>query len=224
MTNEPKSKLTLAEEMFSTFALRKNSKDQLRSDPGTSYEVFRNNTTAVEVIVKEVHNKDKKQESNISTPEDDKVKNFKVEIEKYKIDLHNANKSFEKAKNGFKIIIKEMKRIIDEANQREFDTNAKVIALEMENEKLKALLECKSNLLNKFKKELNGTRKSIKYFLKCILLPPKGFYNVTNDSDIGYNDFQSDLQDDKKVKLAVLDNVTFDTTISKGTKSSFENN
>ncbi|KAF9413450.1 hypothetical protein HW555_008342 [Spodoptera exigua] len=212
MTEPYRAKMSLSEEMFSSFALRnKNIKtDHLSSDPGTSYEVFRNNTTAVEVIVKEV-------------PKDyTMTKRLQEEVDRLRSELNSTKNALVRSRKGFLAIVKEMKQQLDAANQRELDTQSRNLALNLDNEKMKCLLESKCSLLSKLKKELNSMKRVMKYVIKSICVtPPVVFDNVTGFSDLEYDDFESDLKRNTKVKFAcnMFDEVgTFDSSISKDTK------
>ncbi|KAH9628288.1 hypothetical protein HF086_017363 [Spodoptera exigua] len=224
MTEPYRAKMSLSEEMFSSFALRnKNIKtDHLSSDPGTSYEVFRNNTTAVEVIVKEVP-KGKKKGTGIPEYQDDTMtKRLQEEVDRLRSELNSTKNALVRSRKGFLAIVKEMKQQLDAANQRELDTQSRNLALNLDNEKMKCLLESKCSLLSKLKKELNSMKRVMKYVIKSICVtPPVVFDNVTGFSDLEYDDFESDLKRNTKVKFAcnMFDEVgTFDSSISKDTK------
>lgn len=224
MSEPYRAKMSLSEEMFSSFALRNKSikTDHLSSDPGTSYEVFRNNTTAVEVIVKEVPKGKKKGVGLAEYQDDTATKRLQEEADRLRTELNSTKNALMKSRKGFLAIVKEMKQQLDAANQRELDTQTRNLALQLDNEKLKSLLESKCNLLGKLKKELNSMKRVMKYVIKSICTAPTIVSeNVTGVSDPEYDDFENDLKKNTKVKFAcnMFDEIgTFDSSISKDTK------
>ena len=226
---QPNIKMSLSEEMFSTFSLRnKNVKtSHLESDPGTSYEVFRNNTTAVEVIVKEVP-KTKKRISSTEYQDITTIKRLQNEIDRLKSDLNIANNTLARSRKGFLAMVREMKKQLDAANHSEMETQTKNMALQLDNEKLKSMLLSRNNLLNKLKKELTSMKRVMRYVIKSICTnkaSPDVSDNVTCSSEPDYDDFENDLRKNVKVKFArnmYQDMGTFDSSISKDIKYSFD--
>ncbi|KAJ8713829.1 hypothetical protein PYW08_007449 [Mythimna loreyi] len=224
---QPNLKMSLSEEMFSTFSLRnKNVKtSHLESDPGTSYEVFRNNTTAVEVIVKEVPKAKKKTAPASEYQDDTLVRRLQNDIVRLRTDLNITKNTLTKSRKGFLEMVREMRKQLDAANQSEMETQSKNLALQLDNEKLKTMLLSKSNLLNKLKKELISMKRVMRYVIKSICNTPPVLENVTCSSEPDYEDFENDLKKNFKVKFAstVFDDMaTLDSTISKDTKYSFD--
>lgn len=227
MSDPFKPKMSLSEEMFSSYALRnKNEKtNNIDSDPGTSYEVFRNNTTAVEVIVKEVPKGRKKATAPAEYQDVTMVKRLQEDLDRLKSELNKANTSLARSRKGFLAMVREMKKQLDASNQRELETQSKNLSLQLENEKYKCLLNSKSNLLNKLKKELNSMKRVMRFVIKSICYAPQVSDNVTCSSDPEYDDFENDLKRNVKVKFAgnMFDELgTFDSSISKEAKYSFD--
>lgn len=195
------------------------------SEPSTSYEVFRNNTTAVEVIVKEVNKNKKKLETepNVSLQT---TRRLKEEVETLQYKLETTNSMLSKSRKGYRMIIIELKKQLDALNRKELERQTENLGLQLENEKLKMLLELKTNLVVKFKKELNTMRRVLKFVMKNINFGPQFNENVIFTSDPEYEDFDKDLKKDIHVKFApnFLEGMamTFDSTISKDTKDSFD--
>lgn len=221
-------KMSLSEEMFSTYSLRNQNlkTSHLDSDPGTSYEVFRNNTTAVEVIVKEVPKSKKKMVPPSEYHDVTLIKRLQDDIDRLKNDLNIARNTLNKSRIGFLEMVREMRKQLDAANQSEMETQTKNLALQLDNEKLKTMLLSKSNLLNKLKKELVSMKRVMRYVIKSICnTPPQVLKNVTCSSEPDYDDFENDLKKNFKVKFAsnVFDEMaTFDSSISKETRYSFD--
>ncbi|PZC74547.1 uncharacterized protein LOC110379534 [Helicoverpa armigera] len=227
MSEPLRPKMSLSEEMFTSFALQNKSvkTSNIDSDPGTSYEVFRNNTTAVEVIVKEVP-KARKKSAQSEYQDGSTIKRLQDDVDRLRNELNIANKALTRSRNGFLAMVREMKKQLDAANQREMDTQTKNLALLLDNEKLKSLLASKTNLVNKFKKELSSMKRVMRYVIKSICYAPHVSTNVTCSSDPEYDDFENDLKKNEKVKFAsnMFDEMgTFDSSISKDTtKYSFD--
>ncbi|CAH0594033.1 unnamed protein product [Chrysodeixis includens] len=230
MSDPNKPKMSLSEDMFTNFTMRnKKAKPyNIDSDPGTSYEVFRNNTTAVEVIVKEVP-KSKKHPTAPSPSSDYQqimIHKLHEEVERLTMDLNETNNLLIKSRKGFLAIIREMKKQLDVANQREIDTQTKNMTLQMENEKLKTFLHSKSNMMVKLKKELNTMKKVMRFVIKSICYAPQMSPNVTLSSDPDYDDFENNLKTKVKVKFTgnMFDEIgnTLDSSVSKDGKLSFE--
>lgn len=225
---QPNVKMSHSEEMFSSYALRnKNIKpSHFDSDPGTSYEVFRNNTTAVEVIVKEVPKTKKKAEPPPEYQDVTLIKRLQDDIARLHSELNVSKNALSRSRKGFLAIVREMRKQLDAANKSEIETQNKNLALVLDNEKLKIMLLSKSNLLNKLKKELISMKRTMRYVIKGMCnAPPQVSENVTCSSEPDYDDFENDLKRNAKVKFAsnVFDEMaTFDSSVSKDTKYSFD--
>jgi soluble cytochrome b562 len=193
-------------------------------ESGACYEVFRNHTTAVEVVVKEVHSKNK---NKVPTPENSNIniKKLQEEMDVLKFELDKVNKALVISRKGFQIMIREMKKQLDSANNHELESQKENMVLRLENEKLKTLMECKTNVIWKYKKELFNVKKLLKFVMKTISFIPQITENIPL-SDAEYDDFENDLKINTQLKhvTKVLDSTgaTFDSTISKDVKDSFE--
>lgn len=202
--------------MFSSISLKKNEVSQNlepENDSGTSYEVFRNNTTAVEVVVKDVF-KGKKRGTS-TNQRDMKLYRLEADVERLKSELEYANKSLAKTRKGFEAIVRAMKKQIDTVNMRESDTQKKALSLKLENEKLRIVLDSKTKLLSRIKKEMTTMKRFLKFVIKSICSTPEIPEN-TIDSDQEYEDFKTDMNKNVRVKFLDQDlSETFDTTISK---------
>lgn len=243
MSDEFKPKLSLSEDMFSSFALHKKEIN-VRDNPeqGSTYEVFRNGTTAIELIVKDVANRQKRNDTSTSLKmkrlqneidslrshmkqprtemnNDEKIKKMQAEIDKLKKELNESKASLNKMKNRFKIIIQRMKNQLDIANQRELEEQIKNVTLQLEKEKLSTLLISKTNLVNKFKEELANFKRVLKFVVKNINNAPK----VPELFDIEYKDFEVDLKTSANVPLNKVyeGTTTLESCLSKDGKSSF---
>lgn len=226
MSDYIKPKMSLSEDMFTNFTMRnkKGKTHNIDSDPGTAYEVYRNNTTAVEVIVKEVP-KGKKHSAPSSDYQEVMIHKLHEEVDRLTYDLNEASSLLFKSRNGFLSIIREMKKQLDVANQREIDTQTKNLALQLENEKLKTFLHSKSNMMVKLKKELNTMKRVMRFVIKSICYAPQVSQNVTLSSDPDYDDFENDLKTSVKVKFTgnMFDELgTLDSSVSKDGKISFD--
>lgn len=158
----------------------------------TPCEVFRNDTTAVEVIVKQVKNKTKKLNGINDKTNIDQLYEC---IELLTTEVNKAKMNLDEMKNSFKIVMFEMERQLDAANQRELKTHTKNLFLQLEKEKLKTILDSKSNLITKLKKELFSMRRIIKLVSKGIR-----FVSFSSESaslsDSEYTEFENDLSKD----------------------------
>lgn len=181
---------------------KKTDQSENETDPGTSsYEVFRNNTTAVEVIIKDVFNKNKKRvHADVS---DLKLNRLQNEVDALKNELDNSNKLLAKTRRGFQTIVREMRKQIDTANLRESDTLARNLSLKLENEKLRLLLDSKTKLTAKLKKEFLSLKRVLKFVMKSVSNTPEVPENVSLVSDPEYDDFEMDLK--KNVRVRFLD-------------------
>ncbi|XP_026727413.1 uncharacterized protein LOC113493572 [Trichoplusia ni] len=227
MSDHIKPKLSLSEDMFTNFTMRnkKGKSHNIDSDPGTAYEVYRNNTTAVEVIVKEVPKGKKHSPTPSSDYQELMIRKLHEEVDRLTYDLNEASSLLFKSRNGFLAIIREMKKQLDVANQREIDTQTKNLALQLENEKLKTFLHAKSNMMVKLKKELNSMKRVMRFVIKSICYAPQVSQNVTLSSDPDYDDFENDLKRGVKVKFTgnMYEEIgTLDSTVSKDGKISFD--
>ncbi|KAJ0173806.1 hypothetical protein K1T71_010955 [Dendrolimus kikuchii] len=243
MSNQFKPKLSLSQEMFSSFALHKKEvPSKENAEPGSSYEVFRNGTTAVELVVKDVGNRQRKNDithilelkklqneveilrSEVKNPKtatnnDATLKTLQAEIDKLKAELNEANASLNKTKKSFRIIMQGMKKQLDLANQKELEEQTKNVTLQFENEKLATLLISKSNLVNKFKDELVNLKRALKFVVKNISSTPK---IAENFDYIGFKNYEDDLKRQGKIRINNLydGTTTFDSSMSKDAKSS----
>ncbi|XP_059058307.1 uncharacterized protein LOC131851775 [Achroia grisella] len=205
-----------------------HKKYNIEVKPGTSYEVFRNNTTAVEVLVKEVADRiNKKQTTNkssVNTPTDHtNITTLREINEKLARELIKSNSTLAESRDDFKTIISLMKKQLDEANGREIEIRSRYLNAQLENEKFKTLLEYKTNLVKKFKRELISLKRIIKFVVKGISYTNIA-ENFTLSSDHEYDEFKMVLQRDCRVKFAnLLDGtMTLDSTALKDNKDSFE--
>lgn len=211
-----KLKPSVSEEMYTTtYSLRSaDSQTEKLVDPGTAFEVFRNNTTAVEVIVKEVPIKSKKTinqrtaETTQSLYEKQTEKNdlkyerMLDEIEQLKSEVYLANRRYFTAKRDLKCLVFELKKQLDMLCQREIEEQTKSLSLQFENEKLQAIMNSQTVIINRLKKELNIMKHALKFVFKGICIAPQTSNNVTCGSDIEYDDFEKGLKKENQVKFA----------------------
>lgn len=233
-----KFKPSVSEEMYNTtsFSMRSaDSKSEKFVEPGTTFEVFRNNTTAVEVIVKEVPTKSKKTPNQRTTEttqslyekqrekNDLKYERMIDEIEQLKSEVYSANRRYFTAKRYLKSLVFELKKQLDFLCQREIEEQTKSLSLQLENEKFQAVMDSQSVIINRLKKELINMKGTLKFVMKGIHIPPQVTNNVTYGSDIEYDDFEKGLKKDNEVKLATnfdglaatgVGGNTFDSTFS----------
>ncbi|CAG9789113.1 unnamed protein product [Diatraea saccharalis] len=201
-----------------------------KTDAGTYYEVFRNNTTAVEVVVKEVHSKTKNKniETEYQTHKRSKtnIEDLQEEIDNLKRELARTHIALMKTKKGFRSVVLEMKKQLDMVNSQEVEKQKENLVLQLENERLKTLLDFKTNVINRFKKELNIIKRLLKYTIKSVNFAPQVTENVPLSSDTEYDEFESDLKKNLHVKFVtkVLDSMgtTIDSSLSKSLKDSFD--
>ncbi|KAI8425364.1 hypothetical protein MSG28_007123 [Choristoneura fumiferana] len=192
-------------------------------DPGTSYEVFRNNDTAIELIVKDTSLKNQKVSNSNLISRGLTIKRLQTDMEKLRDKLNKANADLESSRHGFKAVTGELKKQLDLANQRENEIQTKNLGLQLENEKLHALLESKTILVDKLKKELQSMKRVLKFAIKGICSAPQVPENITF-SDLDYEDFENDLQRDCKVRFADSPRMdTMDTIDSSLLKNSLAN-
>lgn len=160
------------------------------AEQAKSYEVFRNNTTAVEVVVKDVA-KSKKKTLNFH---DMKMIRIQKDIDNLHSELDNANKHLRLTRKGFYAVVGELREQIEAITSREADTQAENVVLKLDNEKMRILLESKTKLLCRLKKELSGLKRVLKTVVKSICNAPEipGSYELCSDTE--YEDFESDLR------------------------------
>ncbi|XP_028026956.1 uncharacterized protein LOC114240579 [Bombyx mandarina] len=184
---------------------KKHTSSMDRSSSVNSYEVFRNNTTAVEVTVKEIANK--KNDQTGST-----VKSLHEEMNKIKSELNKANDSIGKMRESFSIIVCEMKKQLDLSNKREFDLQTKYLNALFDKEKMVALLESKTKLVQKLKNELNVMKRVLKLVIKGIQNVPEFPESCTCELDF------SELDDDFKKDINICKDLN-DSRLLHQTKS-----
>ncbi|CAH4031475.1 unnamed protein product [Pieris brassicae] len=172
-------------------------------------EVFRNNTTAVEVIVKQVGNKNKTNPL-VNKNTNDELHNLYADIDILQNEVINVKRHLEETKKCFQIVLYEFKKQLEVANQRDLRRQTKNVLMQLEKEKLKTLLDSKSNLVVKLKKELLGMRRLLKFVIKGIQYAPE------IDSDCDYGEFERELKrcaSLKNTKAFDLDCLTFDSLL-----------
>lgn len=175
-------------------------------------EVFRNNTNAVEVIIQQTGNKKSRPLASNTIFDNEKIKKFADDIENLKIQLTEANKNLNDTKMKFKIVMYEMQKQLEAAYQRELKRQTKALAMQLEKEKLRTLLECKSKLIRKLLKEIITMRRILKIVIKGLRYTPK----LLNKSDIEYADFEEYLRKDAVCVSNILDSdgLTFESILS----------
>lgn len=185
---------------------------QIADNNNVPREVFRNNTTAVEVIVKQVSSKNKNN-IPVNGNTDHKLHNLYVDIEILQKEVIKANRNLEDTKKFFQTVLCEFKKQLEAANQRDLKRQTKNVLLQLENEKLKTLMESKSNLVVKLKKELLSIRRVLKFVIKGIQCSPE----IDSNCDYEYVEFDKDLKRSaslKNTKAFNLDCLTFDSLFS----------
>ncbi|CAK1549542.1 unnamed protein product [Leptosia nina] len=178
--NNLKTKRPLSEDLYP-------SKDVQDPSNCAPQEVFRNNTTAVEVIVKQ------------------------VDMDILKKELLKANSNLEETRKSYKLVLCEIKKQLDAANERALKRQTQNVLLQFENEKVKTLLASKSNLVMKLKKELINMRRILKFVIRGIHFIPE--FEVESD----YAEFEKELKRSaslKNTKALDLDGYTFDSLFS----------
>ncbi|KAI5631506.1 hypothetical protein NE865_15783 [Phthorimaea operculella] len=173
---------------------------------GTSYEVFRNNTTAIEVIVKDIplrRRRTKTTLNNYNHTDDSKIQKLEEENENLKIDLNKANTKLALARNGFTGLVTELQNQLVKVSRREMEQQYINIKLKMENEKLKTHLESKSRVVTKLRKELTGMQRLLKYVVKVLKISPRlrDSYSV-NSVDTEYDEFEKGLKHETRVSFS----------------------
>lgn len=188
----------------------KKSKIQCSSTDGNynTHEVFRNDTTAVEIIVKQVKNKNIQVKNSIG---ENSVTKLSRDIEHLKNELNQANKNLDEAKKCFKLVLFEMGKQLQAANQRELKRQTQNLVLQLEKDKLSSILESKTNLLTKLRKELLGIRRIIKMVNKGIRSVPLTNGEETNSE---YAAFVNNLNGFPKQCEVGDANATNESTIS----------
>lgn len=211
-----KIKPSVSEEIYTTsYSLRSGALNNEKcNDPGTTFEVFRNNTTAVEVIVKETPAKSKKTVNprtaettqqrlydNNTEKNDFKYERMLDEIEQLKSEVYVANKRYFTAKRDLKCLVFELKKQLDMLCQREIEEQTTSLALQLQNEKLQTMMDSQSVIINRLKKELVHMKRALKFVVKGICMAPQGSNNLTYTSDIEYDDFEKGLKKKDHVKF-----------------------
>lgn len=229
-----KLKPSVSEEMYTTtYSMRSaDSKSEKLIDPRATFEVFRNNTTAVEVIVKEIPTKLKKVINQRNTEpsqrlygkqtdrNDVKYERMLDEIEQLKHEVNTANRRYFTAKRDIRSIVFQLKKQLEILCQREIDEQTKNLTLQLENEKLQTILDLQLGIINRLKKELNNMKRTLKFVVKGISAAPQVQSSGVCGSDIEYDDFEKGLKKENQVKFAAnFDGLlagighTFDSTL-----------
>ncbi|XP_013147735.1 PREDICTED: uncharacterized protein LOC106110453 [Papilio polytes] len=183
----------------------------LEINPDVPHEVYRNDSTAVEVVVKEINGRKKKKETaHVNT--DITIRSRNKEIEGLKKQLREAKIGTEEVIESSRIITLEIKKQLDKAYQRELKEQTKNIALQLENMKLRALLDSKTILVKKLLKELINVRRVVKVVAKGLGSSAQSAH-VSTKSDPGYRSFDKDLQHSFLVDALGIESLTFNSTL-----------
>ncbi|CAH2266069.1 jg9121 [Pararge aegeria aegeria] len=157
-------------------------------------EVFRNDTTAVEVVVKQIKNKKKIENPNHNVEALVEINDRLCEdMAKLKRELNKANRNLEDMKKCFRLVTFEIVKQLDAANQRELKQQTQYLLQQLEKEKLKTVLESKTNLVRKLRKELINVKRFFKKVIKGIrhVVP---LSETFVQSDLEYTEFESDMK------------------------------
>lgn len=155
---------------------------------GNCFEVFRNNNTAVEVVIKQIRKR--KSADRITS-----------DIENYSTPSHLSLDKLVMEDKCHNIVI-ELQKHLHEAHKRQADLEMQNLMLTLEKEKLKIYLESKTNIILKMKKELENIKKLIKVILKNLW---KGFQvaeHASLNTNSEYEAFVQDLHDDNILNAA----------------------
>ncbi|XP_026748622.2 uncharacterized protein LOC113509485 [Galleria mellonella] len=188
---------------------KEHKKNNVETKPGTSYEVFRNNTTAVEVIVKEIGDKGNRKaltdnSSQNTFTDHPNIARLKEINKKLVTELNKSNSLLAESRKDFRTFINVMSKQLAEANDREIEIQSRYLNAQLENEKFKTLLEYKTNLVKKFKRELISLRRIIKFVVKGISCFPNTVENFSLSSYHEYDEFERVLKKDCRVKFVNL--------------------
>ena len=165
-------------------------------------EPFGIHITAVEDNNIEIKNSSRKDDNFLDT---EKLYNC---INKLTNEVTETKINLKETKNGFKLIMLEMERQLEVASQREAKAHTKYLLLQIEKEKLMTLLESKSNLILKLKKELMNARRIIRFKklnvnkkLRCFFHLPENF------ADLEYTEFESGFKNESSNLLLTKDTI-----------------
>lgn len=188
-------------------------------DGSSSYEVFRNNTTAVEVIIKQVSKK--LSTSSLSEKFDEEIKSLHEENEELFTRLNRNRVVHETEKNNLKKIIIALNTQLSEVNKEELYIQTQNINLNLENEKLKTILESKTSFIKKLIKELDNLKRIIKILVKNSCKSPRTSISISTDVD--YEDFKMNLNKEfckhETLNDLVEKNCAIDSFVSKDTSN-----
>ncbi|XP_013193672.1 uncharacterized protein LOC106137400 [Amyelois transitella] len=226
MTDSNVSNPEIPEALLTIRSESSKSDTKSKGEPRNSYEVFRNHTTAVEVIVKEVPYKSKKSIDDINLSKQNlKIRGLEETNAMLLEDLHKSNANLVRTTSRLKMVFAEMKKQVETAYSHEAEAQERYLNLQLENEKLKALLESKTNFVAKLKKEMCNLKKVIKFVVKSISAVP-AVSQVSFTSDTEYDIFEKDLSKGDHVKFlgSLYDGtITFNSTaLSRDMKCSIE--
>ncbi|CAG4931075.1 unnamed protein product [Parnassius apollo] len=186
-----------------------------KNNQNIPYEIFRNDTTAVEVIVKGVTGKRKKMTDTSYVNTDNRISSLIKEVEGLKRKLDEAKTNTDEIRESFLTVAVELKRQLDRAHQREIKEQTKIFALQLENLKLRSLLDSKTNLIKKLMKELISVKRVVKLVSRgfdCISMSQSP--DFINNSETEYRAFEKELQNGFMMNVIGPDGITFDSTIS----------
>ncbi|XP_045776783.1 uncharacterized protein LOC123875145 [Maniola jurtina] len=202
MSKEFWLKTSSDDEVFTPYLMTNKPMNTLETNTTSPHKVFRNDTTSVEVIVKQVKNKKKMEPSKHKVALEEINDRLCEDIENLKRELNKANKNLENTKKCFRLVMFEMAKQLEAANQRELRRQTKYLVQQLEKEKLKTILESKTNLVRKLRKELLNVKRITKVVIKgiqCVPLPE----TAVQHSDLEYTEFENDL---KTPKTSIADN------------------
>nr|XP_034833816.1 uncharacterized protein LOC117990470 [Maniola hyperantus] len=206
------------DEVFTPYLMTNKHMNTFETNATSPHEVFRNDTTSVEVIVKQVKNKNKMEPSKHKVTLEEINDRLYEDMENLKRELNKTNKNLENTKKCFRLVMFEMTKQLEAANQRELKRQTQCLVQQLEKEKLKTILESKTNLVKKLQKELHNVKRITKLVIKgirCVGLSETALQH----SDLGYTEFESDLKTpktsiaDTNIMYSVHED-TYETTVS----------
>ncbi|CAH2045955.1 unnamed protein product, partial [Iphiclides podalirius] len=182
-------------------------------NPDIPHEVIRNGAVAG-TAVKGADGKRNKLKGTVYVNTDVTIRNGYEEMEALKKRLAETIANANVKTESSKAIALEINKQLERAHQRELKEQTRNLALQLENLKLRALLDTKANLVNKLMRELSSVRRVVKHVARGLGESAQSPH-LANNTDLEYGTFKKELEESFLAAALGNDGVIFDSTNSE---------
>lgn len=181
----------------------------LSSNPAIPHKVLRSDVHSKITIGKR-----NKLTDTVHTNTDITIRNRSKEMEELKERLAETIKKTNLKTQSSRAITFEINRQLEVAHQRELKEQTRNLALQLENMKLRALLDAKANLVNKLMKELSSVRRVVNHVSKD-LAEASQLPELINKSNLVHGKFKKEYVDNLMAEALKISGITYDSTQSE---------